>query len=198
MKESPLIPSALGGGRRAIDRYLDAYDVRSSHSIAIDASPAVTYAAARRVDLGRSVPIVILVAIRGLPHVVTGKARPTRSITFETLLQLGFTILEERRPAELVVGAIGRFWRPDSGLVRVAPEQFRDFDEPGYAKAVLTFTVEESADGSLLSTETRVACTGPWARRKFLVYWRVIGPFSGLIRRIMLQEVKRAAEAATD
>jgi hypothetical protein len=46
-----------------------------------------------------------------------------------------------------------------------------------------------------LSTETRVACYGNAARRKFLLYWRVVEPFSGLIRWSLLRGVRRAAEA---
>ena len=181
---------------RAIDRYLDDHGVRSFHEIEVDAAPSITYQAVRELDLGKSVPIVALFAVRGLPHLVTGKARLSRSITLETILQAGFTILEERAPREFVMGAVGRFWRPDSGFVRIAPEEFRSFDEPGYAKAALTFIVEEHGTGSLLATETRVACTDSAALRKFSLYWRVIGPFSGLIRRLMLDQVKRAAEAA--
>lgn len=181
-------------GDHAIDRYLEVYDVRSSHAIEIDAAATVTYRATRDLDLGRSVPISALFALRRLPHLVTGKLRPSRSITLETFLQAGFTILEERPPREFVMGAVGRFWRPDSGLVRIAPEEFRLFDEPGYAKGALTFIVEEYGSGSRLATETRVACTDASALRKFSLYWRVVGPFSGLIRRLMLKEVKRSAE----
>lgn len=182
--------------RRALDRFLDAYDVRSSHSIEVDATPASTYRAAREMDLGRSVPIAALVALRAIPHFVTGKARPTRSLTLETFLDAGFTIFEERPPEELVMGVVGRFWRPDSGLVRVSPEEFLKFDEPGYAKAVVGLFAEERGDGSLLGTETRVATTDASARRKFSLYWRAISPFSGLIRHLMLQEVKNKAEKA--
>ncbi|MDQ3957683.1 MAG: hypothetical protein M3273_05105 [Actinomycetota bacterium] len=183
-------------GQRAIDRYLEVYDVRSSHAIEVDAPAAVVYRAVRDMDLGKSLPVVALLALRGMPHFLTGKARPSRSITLETFLQAGFTILEERPPSELVAGAVGKFWRADSGLLRIAPEEFTPFDEPGHAKAALTFVVEERGSGSLLSTETRVACTDASALRKFSIYWRIVGPFSGLIRRIMLAQVKRAAESA--
>ncbi|MGH9195501.1 MAG: hypothetical protein ACRD1T_07160, partial [Acidimicrobiia bacterium] len=115
----------------------------------------------------------------------------------ETMLAAGFVMVEEKAPLEFVMGAVGKFWRPDSGMVRIAPDEFRDFEAPGYAKGIVTFTVEErDRTRSLLATETRVACTCPAARRKFLLYWRAIGPFSGLIRRLMLKEVKRAAERA--
>jgi hypothetical protein len=45
-------------------------------------------------------------------------------------------------------------------------------------------------------TETRVASTDDEARRKFGWYWRLIGPFSALIRRVMLGQIKREAETA--
>jgi hypothetical protein len=178
----------------AIGSYLPTHHVRSAHQIQVHAPAAVTYQALRGLDIGRSIPISVLLAIRALPRLMTGKARPSRSITVETFLQAGLTFLEERPPREFVLGAVGRFWRPDSGLVRVAPEEFRLFDEPGYAKGALTFIVEENGSGSLLATETRVACTDPSALRKFSLYWRVIGPFSGLIRRLMLDQRKRTAE----
>ena len=180
----------------ALDGHLAAYDVRTAHRIEIDAPVSVTYSALRALDMGRSVPVMVLFTARTIPHMLTGKTRPSRSVTLETVLGAGFTTLEESPPKKLVIGAVGRFWRPDSGLIRVAPDEFRSWHEPGFAKAVMSFSVQEHGGGSLLLTETRVACTDDSARRKFSLYWRVIGPFSGLIRRLMLAEVKRAAEAA--
>jgi hypothetical protein len=181
-----------------IDRYVPTYDVRSRHEIEVHAPAAVTYRALRDLDVGRSIPVMVLFAIRGLPHLFTGKARPSRSMKLDSFLTLGFAILEENAPYELAMGAVGRFWRPDSGMLPVAPEEFRTFDSPGYAKGLLAFTVEERQKTSLLATETRVTCTDPSARRKFLLYWRAIAPFSGLIRRLMLNEVKRNAERAAE
>lgn len=181
---------------RPIDRYLEVYDLRSSHSTEVKAAAREAYGACRELDLGRSLPAAALFAIRGLPRFLTGKARPSRSLTLETFLQAGFTIFEEHPPREFVMGTVGRFWRPDGGLIRLGPEEFVRFHEPGYAKAVLSFAVEEQGSGSLVTTETRVACTDESALRKFSLYWRVIGPFSGLIRRLMLEQVKRTAEGA--
>ena len=180
-----------------LDRYLVTYDVRSHHEIQVDASADLSYQAARQLDIGRSLPVSLLLAIRALPHLLTGKARLNRAITLETFLEFGFVILEENPPKEIVMGAVGRFWRPDSGMVRVAPDEFTTFDKPGFARAVLAFTVEERGSAtSFLATETRVACTDPSSRRKFLLYWSAIGPFSGMIRRLMLNQAKRTAEAA--
>ena len=129
---------------------------------------------------------------------LTGKVRPTRSITLDSLLDTGFVMLSEDEPRELVMGAVGKFWRPDSGIIRITPQEFSSFDQAGFAKAVMVLTVEEKGTtGSLLATETRVSCTDESARRRFLLYWRAIGPFSGLIRHLMLRQIKAAAESAT-
>jgi hypothetical protein len=45
------------------------------------------------------------------------------------------------------------------------------------------------------STETRIKCFGRAALWKFRVYWSLIGPFSGLIRKAILEQVKTEAEA---
>lgn len=179
---------------RAIDSHLPTFDVRSAHQIEVNASAEDTYRAARQLDLARSLPIAALFAIRGIPHVLSGKARLTRTLTLDTMFELGFVMLEES-PTEVVVGSIGKFWRPDSGMVPISPEGFATFDEPGYSKGIMSFTVDElGPDRSLFATETRVLCTDDASRRKFSMYWRVIGPFSGLIRHAMLNQVKRSAE----
>ncbi len=42
--------------------------------------------------------------------------------------------------------------------------------------------------------ETRVQCLGPRARRNFRLYWALIGPFSGLIRKEALRLVRKGLE----
>jgi len=57
--------------------------------------------------------------------------------------------------------------------------------------------VSERAGGrSTIVTETRIVCTDADARRKFRLYWRLVGPFSALIRRILLRSIKGDAEAS--
>jgi hypothetical protein len=98
-------------------------------------------------------------------------------------------------PEEVVLGIAGRFWRPDGGIVRdLTPEGFRDFRRMGCAKAVWNFFISPADDSSRLSTETRVQTFGRAATVKFRLYWLVVEPFSGLIRKAMLREVKRIAE----
>jgi hypothetical protein len=48
--------------------------------------------------------------------------------------------------------------------------------------------------GACLATETRVHALTATARRRFRLYWLVVGPFSALIRRRWLSAARRAAE----
>lgn len=48
--------------------------------------------------------------------------------------------------------------------------------------------------GARLATETRVHARSATARRRFRLYWLVVGPFSALIRRRWLSAARRAAE----
>jgi hypothetical protein len=64
---------------------------------------------------------------------------------------------------------------------------------------VWNFAVSARPDGgSRVETETRVASTDEDARRNFSRYWWLIDRFSGLIRRIVLGQIKRDAEATGD
>ena len=117
--------------------------------------------------------------------------------TFEGIERRAFTVLVEQPPTALVLGIVGRFWTPRGDLQRVAPEDWVPFDEPGFAKAAWGFSLEALPEGGCrLATETRVWCTDPASRRRFLRYWRIVGPFSGWIRREILRLVRRQSEAA--
>src|SRR5439155_292666 len=110
------------------------------------------------------------------------------------LVDGGFLRLGEREGREVALGLVGRFWMPSGGRVKVRPDAFRDFAEPGNAKVVWTFAVEPLGTGTTrLVTETRVQCLDAASRRRFRLYWLVVRPFSGLIRHAMLGAVAREA-----
>jgi hypothetical protein len=93
------------------------------------------------------------------------------------------------------LGIAGRFWKPDGGIVRdLTPNEFADFHREGFAKAVWSFSLIPAEGSTRLGTETRVQTYGRSATFQFLVYWLLVSPFSGLIRKAMLREVKRIAE----
>jgi hypothetical protein len=179
-----------------IDAFAPNPDAVEAHSITIAAPPGAVYRALWTADFG-SRAIKLLLGLRALPGFVVRGFRSlpqNRNITLDTLLISGFGILAEEPGREIVLGVIGRFWRPASNL---SPFNRAAFDRPvlpGLAHAVWNFHVAPGASsGTILSTETRVVCGDQTSRRKFLVYWSIVRPFSGLIRRIMLKAIMREA-----
>jgi hypothetical protein len=76
-------------------------------------------------------------------------------------------------------------------------QAFQAFDRPGWAKGVISLRIEPLEDGSSrVITETRVRCVDAAARRRFAVYWVLIKPFSGWLRRYFLRRVARMVEGA--
>jgi hypothetical protein len=173
-----------------LDDHLPTYDVCEVHATTVAAPPEAVMEAVRAVT-PREVPLlVILMALRAGPRAPRLSARRTILGGFE---RGGFVRLCER-PDILVYGGVGRFWTPSGGLRRIEPSGFRDFAEPGYAKAAFSFELERRGDLTLLTTETRVLATDEAARRSFRRYWWLIRPGSGAIRIAWLRAIRRRAE----
>lgn len=168
-----------------IDEYLPEYHIAKRHETIIQAPAEAIYPLARQLDMSSSLLIRGLFALRGLP---------ANHLNLAELLKQGFFILKEKENEELVIGLAGRFWTFAGDLQRLNPQAFREFREAGYAKAVWNFSLQPmQEDFTRLSTETRVFCTDNKSLRKFRFYWTFIGPFSGLIRKEMLQVIKQKA-----
>jgi hypothetical protein len=181
-----------------IDDFLPHAEFAERHAMRMRAMPERAYAAARRLDLGRSPIVRTLFALRSLPALFArGGYRGERALGMdvEALVRSGFVLLGERPPNEFVLGLVGRFWTPSGAIERIHPAEFAVYDRPGMAVAAWNFTVLPTDEGSLVATETRVRCTDDDARRAFRRYWRVVRPFSGLIRMEALRAVRRAAES---
>jgi hypothetical protein len=179
-----------------IDSFIAVADAAEKHSIHIVADGDVVYRALWDTDLGGSWIIRGLLGLRALPQLVIRPARskPSRGgITLRTIISAGFGVLAEEPGHEIVLGVMGRFWRPVGNLLPFKEENFSGPVPAGLARAVWNFAVHPLSDGSsLLITETRVVCGDRASRRKFRAYWILVRPFSGLIRRLMLKAVKRA------
>jgi hypothetical protein len=178
-----------------IDRFLPKYDVVEHHETTVDSPPDRTYRAVKELDLARSPVVLAMLLVRGIPTLFTGAVKPKRRLGLEEILDAGFVVLDEEPGRELVLGIVGKFWRLTSGVHRIDADEFAGFDAPGFAKAAWNFLVSERAGGSTVVTETRVVCTDAESRRKFARYWRLVGPFSALIRRVVLRGLKRDAES---
>lgn len=197
-------------GQMVLDELMPRYDVVERHSIRVRAAPALVYAAIREADLADAPITRILLALRALPAAVFvlvrnpraaladwRERRRNRGVRLEAFERAGFRVVAERPPKELVIGLLGRFWTPRGGLCAgVSAEAFRAEPPTGTALAGWNFSVRPAPEGgSELRTETRVWCA-PDARRRFRLYWLVVRPGSGLIRRAMLRSIRRKAEEA--
>lgn len=182
----------------ALDEFLPAHDVNEVHSTRVAAPPERVLAAARELT-SREVPLlVVLMALRTLPAVLLRRSpfrlrRDLRRPILKQATRGGFVVLAER-PDELVLGVVGRFWTSTGGLERVDPADFAAFEEPGFAKAVMSFHVRAVDGGTLLATETRITGTDDDARRRFRRYWRLVMPGSAAIRRAWLRAIRKRAE----
>jgi len=188
-----------------IDRYLPRYDVRERHRTVVSASLAATYAALRAADFGVNPLVRTLLALRALPGALARGAAGLRALwarkpdafTVATLEAHGFRLLADAPPTELVLGIEGKFWL--SVAQTLTPEASEFLTRPpaaGTARGVMNFWLQSLADGTTeVATETRVQCADDTARRRFLPYWYLIRPASGIIRHAMLREIRRTAEA---
>lgn len=160
-----------------MDAILPVWDVRSRHGVRLACEPERALAAALGVPVASDPLVRALLQARGLG---------ARGTVGEAFSWMGFDTLVES-PTEFVAGASGRPWRPRGHI--------RPFEEaaPGTVRIAASIRASAAADaGALLETETRVLAVDDAARIAFARYWRVVGPFSGLIRRRWLGAAARA------
>lgn len=174
---------------RPLDEFLPVYEFAERHRLAIDAPPGRIDSALREVSVG-DVPIArALWWVRRLGRPYGDATKPFVGG------ELPAVVLEDVPGEGVVLGLTGQFWRLRATRREddpETPEAFLAFSRPDTCKAVIDFRVGEKE----LSTETRVHVADPTARRKFRRYWRVVRPFSGLVRILLLRAARRRAEAA--
>lgn len=171
-----------------LDQVMPEFDRREVHRRSSAAPASALWDAIHELRANELAIMRMLMGIRTLGRKV-GDGEQT---VLDGFMRMGFRQLAEEPGRELVVAGIGRFWTPSGGLGKVTgKEQFLGFEEPGYAKAAFNFRIEDGG----FSTETRIAGTDARSRRLFGLYWLLIRPGSGLIRREWLRALDRRALA---
>ena len=164
----------------AIDRFLPQWDVNEVHERVVEAPRERALAVALASPAAPDLVVRALLGLRG--------ARSRGSVE-ELLRAIGFEVVS-RTADEVVFGAAGRPWRPGGGMRRLSDAA------PGTVRVAANFRVETVDDGrTRLSTETRIAAVDAAALRSFRRYWRVVGPFSALIRRRWLRSIARSLDS---
>jgi hypothetical protein len=157
---------------KSLDAFLPTYEFSTRHEVSVAVDPARADRALREVTF-REVPLVRgLLFARGLG--LSNGADPV----LPTMVPRA-TVLVDVPGEGLVLTLSGTFWR------------LRGHGAEPPATAVIDFR----ALPGVLTTETRVHVPDPSSRRSFSRYWRVVRPFSGLIRLLVLRAAKRRAEA---
>jgi len=181
-----------------IEEFLPIWDFHATYEIVVNAPRSVVYKSLLHTDFSELWLTRLLMTLR------TGKRMPRRRAPGELRQRLqgtGFVMLEEVPDDELVIGVAGRFWRPDGGrCMDLTASNFIAFSQKGYAKAAWNLKLRGESpetETTVLSTETRIQCFGRAALWKFGTYWSLVGPFSGLIRKAILRQVKAEAESKT-
>ena len=152
--------------RVVLDTVLPSYHVREYHETTVDASPEAALAAALAQPAARDPVVAALFWLRRIP----GGNLPLREF---------FPRLEIRPAISTATAFIGL------GVLLGVEIAFGIWAVP-----------LSSGHGTRLATETRVHAGDSAARRRFYLYWLVVGPFSALIRRRWLAAARRAAESA--
>jgi hypothetical protein len=197
---------------RLADKFLPAFDVSDAVAVQVAAPPSMVWASLMDADLlevGRRAPLSgALAALRMLPEIVASLLhgeRPPRAperMRLRDLTELpptsgGWVLLEERPGEAIVLGLVGKFWRPVIEYADVPAERFMEFAEPGYAKTVYDLSVRSlEGGGTLLSGLMRTTTTDEHARRWFRRYWTFgVGSGAHMVVQALLESVREDAEA---
>jgi hypothetical protein len=191
-----------------LNEILPTFDVTEVHSIEVRARPEIVFSAIKDVRLDEiSCLVRLLLALRSVPERMVGRkgltAPPARPL-LSYMLDNGFVLLGEEQQREIAFGrmapaSIGRVWKPSSNVnvPLSGPEQFLAFHDPDYIKIAANLTMEPDDEGGfVVRTESRCLALSRQALREFLPYWRIIRPFSGLIRRLWLRGIRTHALSA--
>lgn len=186
---------------KPIEAFLPEHEYAERHASTIRAAPEDVDRALREVCLADMPAARALVVLRFLPRrLAGGSPAAPHDVQKPFLDQVRKTavVLEDVPGEGLTLGLTGQFWRlrgeAEKGPADMAG--FLAYDCSDSCKAVMDFRVAQLGDGrSRLATETRVHVTGRQGRKAFRRYWRVVKPFSGLTRILMLRATQRRAEA---
>ena len=165
-----------------IDELMPCFDLRTRHERVIAATPAQVYRAASAMTIRKLRRVRILLNIREIFSRL--KEQPLET----------FPVIANESCREIVMAICGKFWAISGNILDVPVEVIPLFQKSGYAKACWNFYIEPMDKGQFrIITDTRVQVYGEAERKKFALYWHLVGPFNGCIRTQILKAIKRDA-----
>ena len=166
-----------------IDKYLSVHDFNEFHSIKVNSSARGIYEKMLHCDVSKSFLTRLLFRLRGIPK---------HLYTIEHLTKMGFIKMDEESGTEIIYGIVTNSPTFTSCQSNLSPASFIQNTNTDLIKAVINFHIQETSSLThVISTETRVWCGSNAMKSKFRLYWFFVKPFSQLIRRSMLTQMKR-------
>jgi hypothetical protein len=175
-----------------LEQAIPVYHFHERHARWISASPERVWHALTTLTLDQLTLTRPLVAIRHLGARQRTSAKP--------LFVDGPLRIFQTDPASYALGgAVSRPWERNPTRQQITSlREFAQFDQPGWTKYLTDFHLQPRDQGVQLTTETRGYSTDSHARRRFALYWALIRPGSGLVRRDLLATVARLATRHPD
>lgn len=166
----------------SLNFFLPDYFLREVRHLALRSSPEETYKAICDFDMSEVPWINSLFRLRTVFE--KEKSDSSHFTLRDAYRNGGFVLLDEIAGQQLIVGAIGKIWRPAIMFKRVDPFEYADFHQPGFAKVAWSLRCEPRiGGGTFCSFEVRVGATDSVSAAKMRGYYSFIGPFSRAIRR---------------
>ncbi len=188
-----------------IDRAMPDAPFAERHHRTVDLPVDRVWPACLDVTIGEVRTMAPLMALRGLPRLLSRKPSEldmdARTSLLDAFAASGFVILRrDAAPvggrASILFGAAGRFWSVTENhpVAFDSPADFLAFAEPGFARTIARLDAVDLGNGrTRIETETRIVGTDAASTRRFAPYWAVIRLPSGLIRRSWLAGIDRRA-----
>lgn len=183
--------------RSRLDEILPEYQFSERHALRVRARPEQVMEAVRQSTWGDLTSLATLLKIRGAvvhddASQNTGVFAPDKRV-LDSFAASGYLFGGSEQEV-LMAGVVNMRARRRPEVHSL--QELADYREDGWIKTAFDFSVQDAGGGwSLLTTETRMAAQ-PEMSRGPAVYWRLIVPGSGLLRREWLEGIRRRAESA--
>lgn len=166
-----------------IEKYLSVYHFNEFHSIELSEYVDNAYEKMLNCDFSNATLIKILFRLRGMPK---------DFYSIRQLTNMGFIKLDEEPGKEILFGMMTTNPMFNTCRSNLTPSDFIHQSDPRVIKAVINFCVsDKNGLKHSISTETRVWCGGEKIKAKFKWYWFFIKPFSQIIRKAMLKQIRK-------
>lgn len=167
-------------------------DIASHSELVIRADPGAVWAELISIKMDALPLTRILEIVRYIPRRVA--RRGGWASADQTYLEhLPIPVVSLVPASSQISAGLSRAWKLLSPLPKpdIDARDLPRWKEPGWIKVAMEFRLEAVSDGTLLTSETRIAATDPRTRRAFARYWHLISWFSTYIRHEVMTKISR-------